>query len=162
MIKLIIFLLLTVCIIAGCKKAKSTCPSDNYSYQITNNASIDTIRPDSFQPLVAVTVNGNSRVFSYAHDHTECANLIDGGSVSTLVFEVDPSLTIFKFYADDLQKINCYYRISYPESSVQNAYVPVGGIIEGTMQNDKKWQVSIDVKLNNNETLTTSAVFEVK
>ena len=139
-------------IIGACHKAGSKqCPSDDYAYTFVNNARIDTvsrpIRDPRYNMLIATVVPGARRVFTYQHIHSECPDVQDGGSTGTLVFEADPNVSHFKYYADSVAAANCYWRTSCYGCNA-GAVVPIGGTIEGTRVNDNKWKIDIDVKTN--------------
>ena len=145
----------------ACKKKSDTCPTDVYEYTYKDNAKVDTIRSAMTvpAPLVIAVNSGAKRVFTYRWDHIDCPQIADGGGGAILVFEVDPALAHFKYYADSLAAIKCYYQGLCGYCVPRDASVPVGGSIEGTKINDKTWKVDIDLKTGVYSTLKTSASF---
>ena len=145
----------------ACKKKGDTCPTDVYEYTYKDNAQVDTIRPAVSvpAPLVVAVNTGAKRVFTYRWDHILCPQIADGGGGTLLIFEVDPALSHFKYYADSLVAIKCYYQSLCGYCVPRDAFVPVGGSIEGTKINDKTWKVAIDIKAGAYATINTSANF---
>ena len=145
----------------ACKKKgdDGPCPTDVYTYTYKDNARVDTVRqPIVHAPLLAVVNTGTKRVFTYMWEHIDCPQIQDGGGGAQLVFEVDPGLSHFKYYADSLAAIKCYYRSFCGYCIPPDDVVPVG-TIEGTKISDKTWKVDIDLKTGMYSTIKTSASF---
>lgn len=156
----VFFLLLAMIVSGACKKKADTCPTDVYEYTYKDNAQVDTVRaPVNYAPLAATVNTGTKRVFTYRWSHIDCPQIADGGGGALLYFEVDPALSHFKYYADSLAAIKCYYMSLCGYCVPRDASVPVGGTIEGTKINDKTWKVDIDLKTGTYSTLKTSASF---
>ena len=162
MLKILAVIPIALLIVAGCRK-KEKCEPDTYSYSFRNNAAVDTGTHNGQIPLYAFATNGNRRVFAYLHAHKPCdANIVDGFTSSNLFFEVDQSVDHFSFHDDDLADGRCYFVYYTDGYTINGAYIPTAGTIEGVRINASTWNVHFDLKLKNNQSLSGAGRFVIE
>ena len=145
--------LLSAILAIACKKSdKKDCPADTYTYTFLNDAKLDSVRVGGVSTVVANT-GGAKRAFVYRWDYTTCPEIADGDHGHSLLFEVNPALTYFKYPADSFRAIRCSFCPYNSYGMAQAVTTPASGTIEGTKINDNQWKLSIDVTINASQRL---------
>jgi hypothetical protein len=147
-----IFFLLTTMAMACKKSDKADCPTDSYIYTFLNGAKLDTVKIAGV-PTVTYNTGGNKKVFIYKWAQTACPGIADADKGHTLLFEVDPALSHFKYPVDSFRAIRCSFCPYAGYGFGQPVVTPTSGTIEGTKLNDSQWKLIIDVTINASQSL---------
>lgn len=152
-------LTLIIYILSGCKKhTGKDCPNDTYKFDFKTNAKVDTLtNPEG--TFYATVKSGINIVFSYEKVHTECPEIADGIWGEKFFFEINPSLTSFKYNSDSLSAIKFYYNAFCIYGCNNSAYIPAEGVVEGKKISEDKWKIYVNVKINVTRQLIINEVF---
>lgn len=149
MLRLSLILLISCSVFFSCKKNSNGCTRDIYSYEFYNNSKIDTISNygELFYQINPGGDLANDIVFEYTHKGPECEDWVDEEYTDKLVFKIASTSNSFYIQNDQLEAALCLFRkIAWWTDGATRIR---SGYIKGTKVSATKWDIEIDIQINN-------------
>lgn len=121
-----------------------------YSFQKDKQIVVDTtarqITDDSTATTISISLQpGNDLVFHYEKRVTPPPEVMDGGSITTVYFQVPPNTEQFMYEGKELTNANVYF--------MQSCFCPIigalkveSGTLEGQKLSDNLWSISASLQ----------------
>lgn len=139
-------------LLVSCDLSKKDEFDESYIYsfqkgkQLIVNTTTREIADDSTQTILNVTSKaGNNLVFHYEKKVTPPPQVMDGGSIRTIYFEIPPDAEKFTFEGTDLTNGNIYFSRSC-FCPIIGALKVENGLIEGQKLSENLWSVSASLQ----------------
>lgn len=121
-----------------------------YSFQKDKQLVVDTterqITEDSTQTMLGVSSqSGNDLVFQYEKRVTTAPSVMDGGSITTVYFQVPTGTSTFTLEGEELRNTKVYFQRSC-FCPIIGALKVESGIIEGQKLSENLWSVSASLQ----------------
>jgi len=138
--------------LVSCDLSKSDEFQEEYTYsfqkdkQLVVDMTSRQITEDSTQTLLNVSSqSGNNLVFHYEKRVTPPPNVMDGGSITTVYFQIPAEASTFTFEGAELTNANVYFQRSC-FCPIIGALKVENGVLEGQRLSDNIWSISASLQ----------------
>ncbi|MDZ7658726.1 hypothetical protein [Fodinibius sp.] len=139
-------------LIVSCDLSKNEEFEETYTYsfqkdkQLVADTTIRQITKDSTQTLLNVSSRpGNNLVFHYEKRVTPPPNVMDGGSITTVYFQIPPESSTFSLEGAELTNANVYFQRSC-FCPIIGALKVGNGVLEGQKLSDNIWSITASLQ----------------
>ncbi|PQJ79090.1 hypothetical protein [Polaribacter porphyrae] len=116
--------------------------------------------------IITKITDGNNLVFEFKKVYETDINILDSGSIESVIFEIEPQINNFSINDSSLKTINAFYKLKCGTCDDKGSIPIILGNITGIKNNSDSWYVDIDVNVefefDSLKNIKLSEVFYIK